>query len=224
VIVTSAHNDGLQGSRWRTDLQLFNPGAGPADLRVELFPAGSGARPQPAVLSVPALEGAALPDVVSTLFGYEGSGALRIAPLEGPAAAFSTTYNAASTGRLGQGVAAARQSEAAVFGEEVRLLQLSGSGDRATGKRTNVGFLNLSSLPIDVEVSLFRSPRVAAGTLTTTLAPLEWRQLTDVFGLVSAQVDDGFAIVRTTTPGGRFLAYASVVDNASGDPFYLPGQ
>jgi len=224
VLMTSAHNDGLQGSRWRTDLELFNPGADPAELRVELLPAGSGARPQPAVVSLPPLDGAVLPDVVSALFGYYGSGALRISPLGGAAAAFSTTYNAASAGRLGQGVPAVRQSEAAVFGEEIRLLQLSGSGDRAAGMRTNIGCVNVSTVPLDVEIALYRSPADAVGTLAVTLAPLEWRQLTDVFRLVSSQVEDGFAIVRSATPGGRFLAYASVVDNASGDPFLIPGQ
>ncbi len=224
VIATSAHNDGLQGSRWRSDLALFNPGAGATQLRVDLLAAATAPPPPSALLSLPGLDDEVVADVVGTLFGFAGSGALRITPTGGAAAAFSTTYNAASAGRLGQGVPAVRQSAAAVFGEQVILLQLSGASDRATGMRSNVGFVNVSGIPIEVDVELYRSPGTSLGTLTVPLAALEWRQLTDVFRMVSAEVDDGFAIVRSPTPGGRVIAYASVVDNASGDPFLVPGQ
>ncbi len=223
VVATAAHNNGLQGSRWRTDLQLFNPGTDPAGLEVELLPAGSSPAPPAATLDLPGLDGAFLPDVVSQVFNFVGSAALRITPRTGAAAAFSTTYNVASPGRPGQGVPAARQSEAALFGEEVRLVGLSGSADPASGSRSNIGFVNVSDLPVDVKIALYRSPSTPVGTLTATLAPLEWRQLTDVFRLIGADVDDGFAIVTTSTPAGRFLTYASVVDNASGDPVLVRG-
>ena len=37
-------------------------------------------------------------------------------------------------------------------------------------------------------------------------------------------VAKGFAVVSTDSPGGAFIAYASVVDNASGDPVYVPAM
>jgi len=223
IIVTAAHNRGLLESLWRSDLELFNPGPEAATFAVELLTPSSAPRTAAAPVTIAASASFLVPDVVGTLFGLDGGGALRITPGAGHAVAFSTTYNAGSVGRLGQGVPAALQSDAAVFGQEVRLLQLAGSPDRSTGYRTNVGFLNVSGLPITVEVELFRSPSIWVGTLTATLAPLEWRQITDVFRLVSAEVDDGFAVVRTTTPGGRFISYASVIDNASGDPILVQG-
>ena len=223
IIVTAAHNAGLQGSLWRSDLELFNPDPEAATFAVELLTSGATLPPPAAAVTLEGSSSASVPDVVATLFGLEGAGALRITPGIGHAAAYSTTYNAGTAGRLGQGVAAALQSDATVYGQEVRLLQLSGSPDRSTGYRTNVGFVNVSGLPITLEVELFRSPSTSVGTLTTTLAPLEWRQITDVFRLVSAEVGDGFAVVRTTTPGGRFISYASVIDNASGDPILVQG-
>ncbi|MEW6338599.1 MAG: hypothetical protein ACOY3Y_04220 [Acidobacteriota bacterium] len=42
--------------------------------------------------------------------------------------------------------------------------------------------------------------------------------------MTTADVSDGYAVLRTPTPGGRFYAYASVVDNRSGDPIYVPAQ
>lgn len=40
----------------------------------------------------------------------------------------------------------------------------------------------------------------------------------------TADIPEGFAILWTTTPEGRFLAYASVIDNRSGDPVYIPAR
>ena len=35
------------------------------------------------------------------------------------------------------------------------------------------------------------------------------------------EVPDGYAVLRTVTPNAAFLAYASVIDNRSGDPMYV---
>jgi hypothetical protein len=37
-------------------------------------------------------------------------------------------------------------------------------------------------------------------------------------------VEEAFAIVHTDVGGGRFLAYASVIDNGTGDAAYVPAQ
>lgn len=53
--------------------------------------------------------------------------------------------------------------------------------------------------------------------------PKEFRQFYKPFDLVSKEVGmGGFATVRTTTTGGAFFAYASVVDNRSGDEGFVP--
>jgi hypothetical protein len=40
----------------------------------------------------------------------------------------------------------------------------------------------------------------------------------------AGEVDNGYAVVRVITDGGKVLAYASVVDNLSGDPVYVQAQ
>ena len=37
-------------------------------------------------------------------------------------------------------------------------------------------------------------------------------------------MDNGFAVVRSDTAGALFYAWASVVDNRSGDPTFIPAQ
>ena len=60
------------------------------------------------------------------------------------------------------------------------------------------------------------------GTVPVTLPPFGYQQLNRVFSLVTGgNVDDGYAVVRTTTGLGRFFAYASVVDNLTGDPIAI---
>ncbi|HPA82318.1 MAG TPA: hypothetical protein PLS95_15975, partial [Thermoanaerobaculales bacterium] len=58
-----------------------------------------------------------------------------------------------------------------------------------------------------------------------TLQPFEMTQYDRIYNRVSAGVvDSGFAVVKVLTAGGKALAYASVVDNGSNDPIYIPSQ
>ena len=45
----------------------------------------------------------------------------------------------------------------------------------------------------------------------------------EIFSEIDADdLADAFAVVRTDSPLARIFAYASVVDNRSGDPIYIP--
>ena len=106
-----------------------------------------------------------------------------------------------------------------------RLVQLAYSTDAKKGFRTNLGLVNASSLTIAVWVDLYRGDGTLLGTRGASLGPYRSTQLNDVFSTVTtADVADGFALVRTTTAGGAFFAYASVIDNLSGDPIYIPAR
>ena len=54
-----------------------------------------------------------------------------------------------------------------------------------------------------------------------TLAAFEQRQLSRIY---PEAVDVGYAMVSTSTPGGVFYAYASVVDNKTADPTFIAVQ
>jgi hypothetical protein len=105
------------------------------------------------------------------------------------------------------------------------MIQLSRSADPSTGFRTNVGVVNLTSATTRIAIELFRADGVSLGVLERTIKPYEHRQFNDVFAAVDAgDVADGYAVATTDTDGGSFLAYASVVDNGSGDAIFLPGH
>ncbi|MGE5234762.1 MAG: DUF5719 family protein [Acidobacteriota bacterium] len=226
VIAAAAHNLGFNGSLWRTDVELFNPGRTPLTcslaFEVNAVPSGGSSATTRSVVLAPG-ELKSFGDVVGTLFGVEGSGALVVTPSGGSVLVGSRTYNLTARGTFGQFVPAVAVSRAAVSGDEIHLAALAGSQDRSRGFRTNLGLLNLSALPVTFVITLSKAPQGVVGQLEPTLAPHEWRQLDDVFARVSSPPAAGFARVGVTTPGARFLAYASVVDNVTGDPALVPG-
>jgi hypothetical protein len=222
VLVATAHNSGLNGTRWRTDVVLANLGEEPALVTARFLPAAGAPREE--VLPVQAGAVVRLADAVGTLFGANGPGAIELTPRGSPIAVAARTYNDAAGGTFGQGVPVARLGDAAGEGQVVRLTHLSRSAEPAAGFRTNLGAINVSASALTVEVDLRHADGSEAGRLTFPLAPFQWRQLTDVFGMAGAgDVADGYALVRTASPSGRFLAYASVVDNVTGDPYLVPG-
>jgi hypothetical protein len=91
--------------------------------------------------------------------------------------------------------------------------------------RTNVGFVNTTGESVSIEVDLFTAAAEWLGPVEETLRPYEMRQVSNIFAQVTGgDVDAGYAVVRTRTDGGRFFAYASVVDNLSGDAIFIPAQ
>jgi hypothetical protein len=92
------------------------------------------------------------------------------------------------------------------------------------GRRTNLGLVNLADAHIEVVLGLYASDGSPLGTVTTTLHPHGQRQITDVFALVGAAPEHGFATVTSPSRHARLLAYASVVDTSSGDAVFIGAQ
>ncbi len=224
AIATSANLEGLNNTRWTTDLELHNQGTTASSVRVELLRRDQ-ANPSPEGVSVSLDPGESLrlANPLQGLFSFSGAAALRITPSGGEVAASSRTYNTAASGTFGQFIPGTPLDSAVQAGQQARLVQLSRSADRSTGFRTNLGFVNLADVVAEVLVRLYRGNGSLLGQTSVTLGGWEHRQLTDVFGLVTGgDVDGGYAVLTTSSPGARFVAYASVVDNRSGDPIYIP--
>jgi hypothetical protein len=223
-VPAAANVEGANQTRWRTDLQLKAVGDEPATVTLELLESRrDNSSPAAVEVTVAAGESLRLPNLVDREFGVTGTGALRLTATSGRFLAASRTYNDDPAGTYGQTVPAVPEAAAIGLGESATLIQLSRSPDPASGYRTNLGLVNLTDGPVTAVVELYRADGGALGALTADLKPYEHRQLNDVFGLAGAvEVGDGFAVVRTTTQeGGRVLAYASVIDNGSGDAVFM---
>jgi hypothetical protein len=221
-VPAAAHTSGAAGTVWRTDLEVKARGGEPASFTVELLEERT-ANPDPLAATFSLERGASLRlvDVVDAEFGFNGSGALRVTAVEGAVLATSRTYNTNPNGTYGQYIAGFDAEAAAEHGHDYALVQLSSTA----AYRTNVGFVNTTGASLALEVELFTAAAVQLGSVPLTLRPYEMRQVPAVFSLVTGeQIEDGYAMVRTSTEGGRFFAYASVVDNLSGDAIFIPAQ
>lgn len=224
VIAAASHADGLNGTTWRTQLEVCNPSPDPRIYRVELLPGyPPRAAPPPATLSLEPHACHRHDDVLASLFGFAGSGALRIVSEEGALAASSRTYADTADGTFGQSIPAVPECEA-FSGEQALLLQLSSSADPDEGFRTNVGLVNLADQPAEVRLTASSGNWHHLGFLRVPVPPRSHRQLSDLLRVLGAGTVDA-ASVRVWVPSeGRVIPYASVVDNATGDPTFIPAR
>jgi hypothetical protein len=223
-ILTAAHLPGFGGTLWRTDLEVHNPGTVTASYIIELL-ARNQPNPDPPRATFTLSEGrsATYADILHSVFSFSGAAALRITPIQGDVLLASRTFNQTANGTYGQFVPAHTVSQAIVSGKAGRLIQLSHDPSLATGFRTNIGFVSASVVPIDVEIRFATAIGRHLGTHAFQLKPYEFKQFDKAFELVTREVvNGGYATVRTTTTGGAFFAYASVVDNRTGDPVFVP--
>ena len=237
-IPASAHATGVNGTNWRTDLELHNPGTTAAGFTIYLLPRDADNTTAAAQLafSLDPQKSVRYVDVLESVFHFTGAAALRIVPTTGTILATSRTYNlvganpsglpvGASFGQFVPGVA---ESEAISSTEEGRLIQLTqrdaGSG---TDFRTNVGIVNTTGSSVDVRLDFFRSDGTWLGVKQgseTRLPPYGFRQLTEAFNAWGTTAD-GYVVARPTTSGGRIFAFATVIDNhVTGDPIFIPAS
>jgi hypothetical protein len=219
-VPTASHSTGAAGTSWRTDLEIANPGTSTVSYAIDLLKKNqANPNPQRVTYSLNAGLTARYSDIVLSMFSFEGSGALRVTPTGGRLVVASRTYNQTSTGTYGQFVQGLPEGQAVVYGAQGRLVQLTQSTSTTTGYRTNIGFVNATKMPIHIDALLYSSTGASLGTVGSDLQAYDYQQVDRIFTKVPAgSVTDGFAILKTTTVGGRFFAYASVIDNATGDP------
>jgi hypothetical protein len=234
-VPTSAHSTGEAGTNWRTDLEVHNPGAAQASFTVALLKRDSdNSSPASASLTLGPGVAARYNDVVASLFSFGRPAALRVTPTQGTVMVTSRTYNLMVAGNplglpvgatFGQFVPGVPRSQAIGSSDHARIIQLAHDPSGTTGFRTNIGFVNAGTVPIAIEVGLYSAAGGWLGAVTESLRAFEYKQIDRIFARVTpAAVGDGFAVLRTTTTGGAFFAYASVIDNRTGDPIFVPAQ
>lgn len=214
----AARASGLNGTHWSTDLRLFNPGREP--LAVTLEPVGLPSA-APRTITLPPRSLAEIVDVLGPggfALGDGVAGAIRLrAP--SPFLAVGRTRNADPT-----------LSRPGGFSAELRAIPWT-SGLTSAGREAILpGLLHSGSIPgFRTNVALLGGPAGATGRLvlrdvsgvaiasaTFTLGPSEWRQqsLSGWFGTPTAPVGSRVDLAVET---GAADAYASVIDNVTGD-------
>ncbi len=223
-VPASARATGAENTYWVTDVAIANLTHRTATLNVSYLPKNhENSAPLNTSIVLQAGQQLLLADVYSSLFGLDSAnGALKIITSHPDVKVTSRTYNAAgANGTYGQFIPALDTGTAAAPGIAVALTQLQ----QNDAFRTNIGLVNLTPYEVTATIDLYRGSGNLLGPVTVDLRAYEMRQINRVFDEVGAgTVDNGFAIVTVQSDVGKVVAYASVVDNQSGDPIYVPSQ
>lgn len=218
TIPAVAHADGANNSVWRSDIRLFNPGQNTASVTLTYYPTSGASIPR--VITIGGMQTASLEDIVLATFNQSsGVGGLRISS-DRELLAASRTYNALPSGTYGQDVRAVTGSEAVQSNQVAHL-----SGLTNDGYRTNLGLFNLGGAPLDLSLQLRGAGGNAVASRAQRLEANQMVQLNDVFALMGVSASTtGSLSISTTSGSGAYVAYASIVDNRSGDPVYVPAS
>ncbi|RLE25084.1 MAG: hypothetical protein DRJ65_08610 [Acidobacteria bacterium] len=216
-VAAAAHAEGAEGSVWRTDLGLLNPGAESTEITVTFHPSSG---PDLSMsLSLASGEHQVLDDVIGRLDG-EGSGSLEISA-ETPILVSSRTYNQGVEGNFGQYLDGIDETGMVGADTSVWLPQLQQNDDF----RTNIGLYNTGGIQAKVKVHLHDTDGSLLSTTQRTIAPGGRTQLQEPFDRIAGRTDisSGYAVVEIVT-GTGVTAYASIIDNRTNDPTTVPMQ
>jgi PKD repeat protein len=225
VLPSSAFRAGRNGAEFRTDVRILNPGAAPVTVTPRFYDQASGGAVPAAPFVIAGRSQVALDNVLLSLFGrtlVQGAyGPIRF-DATGPIVVSSSVnnVNACGTGAVsGQWLPGLDASGALRAGT---IPQVAVSSDASTGYRTNLVVMNPSTASATVSVGV----RMGDGTLLSyaTVGPLPpngFRQVAlddpSVFPGVAGKSDSNLWIELSSDR--PVLAFASVIHNASGDPF-----
>jgi hypothetical protein len=196
-------------NNFRTDTRLYNSSE-TNDITVRLFLMRTGNVAnfvQPITRTIPKHSMLSLDDVLSSAFNETGIGALIVESVGGPFSGTSRIYATTPAGTFGQFTQILNVGGYAYT--KAVLLQLR--SDAAF--RTNVGFVNVQNNTATVTVTLFDGNNVQLAEKTFEMPSYA------VIGPTPLTSD-----FYSTDINGRVIGYASVIDNATSDPSFIPPQ
>ncbi|MEO8035248.1 MAG: hypothetical protein ABI837_12510 [Acidobacteriota bacterium] len=223
VIPAASHAPGANGTSWRTDMSIQNIQSVPVVIDIAVVESGEGLLDNVfsvTTVTVPAGGNMTLSDVLNNHRGRaQTTGALLVGG-DHAFALTSRTYNATANGTLGQTVSASGD----VASDDSSTLYIPGLVQNGAF-RTNVGLLmSATSAPLTVMLTINGANGSALGSRTFTVpAGATTHVQFPVTSTAPAPFDAGGAVVTVTGGIGTVIAYASVVDNFTGDASFISG-
>jgi hypothetical protein len=129
------------------------------------------------------------------------------------------TFNSSVDGTFGQSLPGVSASQSMSYGQ----LGILSPIRRTPDFRTNIGVINSSDTPCTVNIHIVNKDGYLIGTtLTLNLAAREWKQISAALEKAGIDyVNGAYAVVELQSAGATVWAYATVIDNATGDPTAL---
>jgi len=234
VIPGVASTPGLEGTYWVTDVVTRNNSDTAITYDMTYYPSLGGLS-YSSLITLAAHETLRFNDILNNEFSLDGgSGFIIVESVTGTAPVVTArTYNIVwdtaglVLGTFGQYIPVANalanvQGPAASTSQDVAHLINGPVG--SSSFRSNIGFVNPTGASATVTVTLYDAKGDIIGrTISNTVGSFQSKQITDVFaaaGVSQSNYQGARAEISSTQP---VVGYASVVDNNSGDPIYIPG-
>lgn len=218
IIPASGTGGGANNSRWETELFVHNATASVLTANVIFHDASGASTPQ--TLTVQPRATVNTSDVVHTLFGKtQATGALEITfddSFAGRVAVTSRTINQGDKGTFGQDVPAVDAADAIATGS-VSVLAVPSPSEF----RLNAGVYAVSDTTVNWEL-LREDGTIAAANEISYTAGTQFQYNGAIATLFNQTAKDGDVIYANVTKGAA-IAYASAIDDFTGDPTFVPG-
>lgn len=219
IVPAAGTGPGANGSTWATELDVHNASAFPASIDLVYHDSNGSSTAKSFVVGPHTTINS--PDVVRNVFGItSGTGAIEIDADDATAshlAITSRTFNTSSSGIFGQDIPAVNAGDAAGIGD---LTVLAGPAF-ASDFRFNFGAYALTDATISWQV--IRSNGTVAATKSVDYkGGTQFQYNNGISTLLGATPADGDVVYATVTKG-KAIVYGSAINNASGDPTFVPG-
>lgn len=213
----AAKAEGAEGAFFLTDADIQNAGTTSATYKFLWLPRDTdNATPtDSAEFTLGAGMAVRYTDVLGAAFGVEDGavGALAVVSDSPDLLLMSRTYNATDTGTFGQAIPGMAMDQLIPENTRVRVLFMTQNDDY----RSNLGLMNGTGSPMTVNWERFGPDGVSIDTGSMELPAWGNAQLNRVFNDV-APIEAAYVDVWTTTTGGLFGTYGSVLDQLTSDP------
>lgn len=227
------------GAEFQSDVRLTNRNSGPVDYELLFTPSNANGLEQGRRTTFRLTSGqtVALDNIVKNFFGFASpgdtiGGALEIRPLKTSGTltfASSRTYATTPAGTLGQFIPAVSISNfigtpaplpgqpPAMGGGTISLQQVAVNATF----RTNIGLVEGSGQGATGRIRVLRASGQLVKEEPFSLMPSEHKQFALGSVLGATSLDDGRVEIVVDSPEGLVTGYASVIDNATNDPFLV---
>ena len=202
VVPSMANVPGLFGAVWKTKVELYNPTATAYSVQVTLY--DNTGKLKEATIDLAAGQLRSYENFLSDVFSFGGAGAVKF---DGGSDDNQFVLNAAVYTDTANGRYITPVPALIYDASSLQSYSLGITVDSSA--RTNIGAFNPSSSANVVTANLFDPSGSVVSTLTLTLAPQGWNQIS-----IPTTVSGGYVEFKPTLPA---YCYAVVVNNTSND-------
>ena len=222
LLPVTAYTAGQGGSAWRTDVQIYNPDPQVSEAKPLIMEATfKGLTKTLTMIKATHIYENFLGNLLDLQKEDSGPVIITTKSAATPPQIWTRTYTQTANGTFGQFIPAIRIDNIGGGGAVDPTVYYMAGLRHDARYRTNVGFLNPNTAPIQVTVTVYDSAKFKIGEFPLTLQPFQLDQFQLASKVANLPDDEPFSVKIDGPAGNWVVAYASYIDGRSNDPVYI---